>query len=93
MRSPIAKVGMVFAALIVLTLVVLVLGIRRQLGVSCEVCITFHGRQSCRSAAGSTPEEARRTAHENACALIASGMTETVSCQNTPADSITCSDP
>ncbi|HBY63642.1 MAG TPA: hypothetical protein DEH78_27770 [Solibacterales bacterium] len=53
-----------------------------------EVCITFNGRQSCRVAAGTTPEEAVRTASDNACALIASGVTETMACGRTKPDSI-----
>jgi hypothetical protein len=92
MRSPIAKAGLIFAALAVVTVALLVLGVRRQLGVECEVCVTFHGASACRSASGSTHDEARRTAHDNACAMISGGMTDSISCQNTPADSVRCSD-
>jgi hypothetical protein len=54
----------------------------------CEVCMEFQGRTSCRTAAGSTREEAVRTATDNACADIASGMTENIACGHTPPKSI-----
>jgi hypothetical protein len=47
-----------------------------------EVCIEFNGRTSCRIASGATPEQARRAATENACAFIASGVGDTIACQN-----------
>jgi hypothetical protein len=48
-----------------------------------EVCMEFQGRQSCRTASGPTREQAQRTATDNACALIASGMTDSMACQAT----------
>ncbi|MFN3322835.1 MAG: hypothetical protein ACK5AZ_05005 [Bryobacteraceae bacterium] len=53
-----------------------------------EVCMTFHGRTECRVASGETRQEALRAATENACALIASGVTDTIACQNTPPASV-----
>ena len=38
----------------------------------CEVCVSYQGRQACRTAAAATQEQAERTAKENACAQIAS---------------------
>lgn len=55
----------------------------------CEVCITYRGQQSCRTASAVTREEARRTAASNACAQIASGMTESMQCENTAPDRVT----
>ena len=46
-----------------------------------EVCMEYQGKQSCRTASSETKEGAQRTATENACALIASGMTDTMTCQ------------
>jgi hypothetical protein len=54
-----------------------------------EVCITYHGQQACRIASGSTEEFARRTAITNTCAQIASGVTDSLQCENTPADKYT----
>ena len=53
-----------------------------------EVCITFNGRQACRIASGPSLNEATRTASENACALIASGVTETMACGRTQPDRV-----
>ena len=56
----------------------------------CEVCVSFHGRTACRSAAGGTAQDATRTAQDNACAFVASGMRETVECTGRPPASATC---
>ena len=56
--------------------------------IRCEVCITFRGRQSCRTASARTRELALRTATENACALISSGVTDSNQCNHTDPDSV-----
>lgn len=48
-----------------------------------EVCVTFNGRTECRTASGPTEGEAQRTAIQNACALLASGMTDSIACDRT----------
>lgn len=53
-----------------------------------EVCMEYQGRRACRTAAGETLEKARRAAIDNACALIASGVTDSIACQNTPPSSV-----
>lgn len=53
-----------------------------------EVCIEFRGRTACRTAAGPTREDAVRTATDNACALLASGMADTMQCGRMPPASI-----
>ena len=45
-----------------------------------EVCVEFQGRSACRTAAASTEQGALRTAQENACALISSGVTDSIQC-------------
>jgi hypothetical protein len=50
--------------------------------------VTYQGRRACRTAAANSQSQAMRTAKENACAQIASGVTESNQCENTPADSI-----
>lgn len=57
-------------------------------GYSCEVCITFNGRQNCAKASGTSREEAQRTATDTACAPITGGMSETIACSNTVPDSV-----
>lgn len=50
-----------------------------------EVCMEFKGQTSCRTASGSTEQFALRTATTNACATIASGVTDSIACdQATP---------
>ena len=83
MASPMAKAGVIGAVLAVATLAVLVFAMLGAFRETCEVCITFHGRTECRVASGRTREEALRTATDNACALLAGGMTQVVECTNT----------
>lgn len=50
-----------------------------------EVCMEFKGMTSCRTASGSTEEFALRKATTNACAMISSGVTDSIACdQATP---------
>ncbi|MBI1898338.1 MAG: hypothetical protein HYZ57_01955 [Acidobacteria bacterium] len=53
-----------------------------------EVCMEYNGRANCRTASGSTEEQALRTAADNACALLASGMTESMACTSRPPKSV-----
>jgi hypothetical protein len=59
-----------------------------QKQVRAEVCVEFQGRTNCRTAAGPTQEQAVRTATENACATISSGMTESMTCGRMPPTSV-----
>ena len=53
-------------------------------GVRCEVCIQFRGREECRAVDGTTEIEALMAATTNVCALLASGVTNTLACTRTP---------
>lgn len=57
----------------------LTLGVHR-----CEVCIEFEGQRACRTVEGTTEDEARTGATTNACALLASGVTQSLRCARTP---------
>ena len=92
MRSPQSKIAIITVAIVVLTLGVLILAMMQQAEVSCEVCVTFQGRTACREALGSDRDEAIRTATDNACGLLTRGMANSIGCQNTTPDSVTCSD-
>jgi hypothetical protein len=74
-----------FAVAVLVVLVYTTLGNRRY---RCEVCMAFQGRSACRTAGASTEEQALRTATENACALISSGVTDSIACDNTPPTSV-----
>jgi hypothetical protein len=58
--------------------------------ITCDVCIEFHGKTSCRPAAGTNREEAVRTASTVACSDLAFGRTESIACERTPPKSVTC---
>jgi hypothetical protein len=58
--------------------------------VSCEVCINFSGRTACSMARGANAEEAQHTATRVACASLASGMTDSIACGNTPPVRLMC---
>jgi hypothetical protein len=40
----------------------------------CRVCMEFQGATACRTASGATKEDALKTAKDNACAQLTSGM-------------------
>jgi len=54
-----------------------------QGGVRCEVCLGFQGRDVCRAVDGANEHDARMAATTNACAFVASGVTETMACERT----------
>jgi hypothetical protein len=56
----------------------------------CEVCVSFDGRQACRTVEGGSEDEAMAGATTNACALVSSGVTDTMRCQRTPPARSTC---
>jgi hypothetical protein len=45
-------------------------------------------RRVCRTASGATRESAQRQAQDNACALLTSGVTGSISCGQTKPDSV-----
>jgi len=53
-----------------------------------EVCVAFHGQTECRTASADTREHAQRTAQSNACGLIASGVTDTMTCERAEPTSV-----
>lgn len=58
--------------------------------VRCEVCIDFRGRQACRAVDARTETEARTSAINNACAFLASGVTDSMACERTPPTKLDC---
>jgi len=58
--------------------------------VECEVCITFAGQEACRTVAGKTKEDSLRGAVTNACAQVASGVTDTLRCERTEPSKAVC---
>lgn len=56
----------------------------------CEVCVAFEGREACRTVEAASLEEARAGATTNACALVASGVTDSMRCQRMGPVRIAC---
>ena len=54
-----------------------------------EVCVQFNGRNACRTTSGATQEFALRTAIQNACSEIASGVTDSMACERSTPTKIT----
>jgi hypothetical protein len=70
---------------VVLAVVVLAALIYTSFGNShfrCEVCVAYGGRNACRKASAATKEQALRSATDNACAQVASGVTATMVCES-----------
>jgi hypothetical protein len=56
----------------------------------CEVCLTFQNETVCRTAASGTKEASIESAVTSACGTLASGMTDSIRCQHTTPDRVTC---
>ena len=82
-RTVLAAIG--FGAVVLGLIIYSMIGLRSH---RVEVCMEFEGRRNCRIASGSSREVALRTATENACALLTSGVTGTIACGNTPPASV-----
>ena len=54
-----------------------------------EVCMAYNGQTNCRTASGSTEDFALRSARSNACAGIASGVTDTIGCEGSTPTKVT----
>ncbi len=63
-----------------------------ETGTECEVCVDFEGRNACSSARGGDRDLAIQQALASACAVITSGVTETVKCGRTLPTSTRCKD-
>lgn len=56
----------------------------------CEVCVAFHGRTNCATAAGETEKDAREGAQTTACGPLAAGMDESIACGRVQPASVQC---
>lgn len=81
----------VLAAGVLLIMGYVVFGSMARVERQCEVCIEFGGGRRCAKGAGATDQEAKDGARLAICGVLASGMDETIRCQNTPPKSETCS--
>ena len=79
--------GLVVVAVVAL---LMVWGMQGVANVECEVCIEFKGQERCRTAQGSSRDEALRTAINNACAELTGSMAETIQCERSEPVSVEC---
>jgi hypothetical protein len=59
-------------------------------GYQCTVCIDFRGQAACRKVEGPTEQDARMGATNNACAFLASGVTDSIACERTQPTKVEC---
>lgn len=83
-----ARIGITVVVLAIMGYVVY--GSMARVEKTCEVCVEFGGGRRCARGAGATPDEAKRGAQTASCGVLASGMDETIRCQNTQPVSVSC---
>jgi len=62
----------------------------RSVQAECSLCVEFRGQRQCRTGLGPSPEEAQEAAQRAACAVMASGMDESIACSRTPRLEMSC---
>jgi hypothetical protein len=77
-----SKTVLIGIGFVVLVLVFLVYSSMHIAQYRVEVCVAFHGGNQCRTASADTQEHALRSAQSNACALLVSGVTDTMQCEH-----------
>jgi hypothetical protein len=90
-RSATARArGWVLAAALLAFMAFVVYRSLQVAGAQCTVCITFRGQSACRTVQGPTEPEALTGATNNACAFLASGVTDSIACERTPPTKADC---
>ena len=72
---------------------VLIFGSMRSVQAECSLCVEFNGQRQCRTGLGPTEDDARDAAQRAACAVMASGMAETINCSRVASVERQCSMP
>jgi hypothetical protein len=76
-KTKLILAGLTLFVLFIGAMTYMMLGQRKK---RVEVCMGFQGRTACKIASGETRDDAIRTATDNACALIAFGVTDNGQC-------------
>jgi hypothetical protein len=58
--------------------------------VECKVCVNWKGMSRCATSRGETEGEARGTAQDSACSLVARGVSEAMQCPRQPPTDVVC---
>lgn len=77
MRKPVIA-GIIFIAVVLGVIVYSSMNLAQH---KVRVCMQFNGRTNCGTASGAKQDYALRAATSNACALIASGVGDTMACE------------
>lgn len=79
--------GIFFVAAVVAMIVYMTFSLGSR--VRGEICMEFNGRTACKTVSGDTREHVLQTGMSNACAEIATGVTDSINCEHTPPKSVT----
>jgi hypothetical protein len=80
-----ALVALLVFGFIVLVLYSTIAGTRHRV----RVCMAYNGRTACKTVAAKSEDSAVRSAVNNACADITSGVTEVMGCEASKPESVT----
>ena len=90
MNRPIRVIVVLGVLAAVVTLGMLLWQGSQSFAFQCEVCVQFNQRSECRTARGSTAEEATRTAQDLACAPLVGSRAEIMACGRRPPTRVEC---
>jgi hypothetical protein len=82
------KIGLIIAAFVVAFLGLMAYSTLHGPRFRVEVCMAYQGRTNCRTVSAKSEAAAVRSASENACADIASGVTDTMRCDASEPQSV-----
>ncbi len=56
----------------------------------CDLCVEYNGTRTCRTGSGVDEEGAQQAAQRAACAVMASGMAESINCDRVIPTNVQC---
>ncbi len=81
---------LVGAVIVAAFLGMLIYGSMSSVQVQCELCVEFRGQRECRRGAGADEAAAQQAAVLAACAVMSSGMNESIACGRTRPVEVRC---
>jgi hypothetical protein len=82
------KIGLIIAAFVIAFLGLMAYSTLHGPSYRVEVCMAYQGRTNCRTVNAKNEAAALRSGAENACADIASGVTDTMRCNASEPQSV-----
>jgi hypothetical protein len=82
------KIGVIVTAFVIMFLALVAYSTLSGPRFRVEVCMSYQGRSACRTVSAKSEQSAVRDASDNACADIASGVTDTMKCTSSEPASI-----